>query len=101
MVREFLEIYDVSGEYKQSFMNWAMEFLVWHISNMHVREIQKEYFYTFRKKWLPTVSFESYPPSYYREKSVYLKYILAKYVPYSIFSRIVSVYKLIKNLRKN
>ena len=96
IVKEYLESQGKMELYRQSFLNWAMEFLVWHISNMGDREIQRQYFQVLRRNWIPTLNFDQYPISYYRDKSQYMKYLLAKYMPFFLFRWIVQGYKKAK-----
>lgn len=82
--------------YQQSFMNWAMEFLVWHVCNISDREIQNRYLDIIRKEWFPKLEFEKYPIRYYRDKRQFSKYLLTKYAPKSVFYFVLGIYKLLK-----
>lgn len=97
IVKEYLEQHQLMDTYRRSFLNWAMEFLVWHISNMSQRDIQKQYLNTLRHQWLPRLHFEEHPASYYESKSCYAKYLLARYAPYPVFAAVVKVYKKAKH----
>ncbi|OUN25715.1 glycosyltransferase family 2 protein [Pseudoflavonifractor sp. An85] len=97
IVKEYLEQHQLMDTYRRSFLNWAMEFLVWHISNMSQRDIQKQYLNTLRHQWLPQLHFEEHPASYYESKSCYAKYLLARYAPYPVFAAVVKVYKKAKS----
>lgn len=97
IVKEYLEQHQLMVTYRRSFLNWAMEFLVWHISNMSQRDIQKQYLNTLRHQWLPQLHFEEHPASYYESKSCYAKYLLARYAPYPVFAAVVKVYKKAKH----
>ena len=97
IVKEYLEQHQLMDTYRRSFLNWAMEFLVWHISNMSQRDIQKQYLNTLRHQWLPQLHFEEHPASYYESKSCYAKYLLARYAPYPVFAAVVKVYKKAKH----
>lgn len=96
IVKEYLEQHQLMDTYRRSFLNWAMEFLVWHISNMSQRDIQRQYLRTLRRQWLPQLHFEEHPASYYESKSCYAKYLLARYAPYPVFAAVVKVYKKAK-----
>ena len=82
--------------YQQSFMNWAMEFLVWHVCNISDREIQNHYLEIIRTKWFPKLGFEKYPITYYRDKRQLSKYLLAKYAPKLVFYFVLRIYKFLK-----
>lgn len=100
LVRTYLEEHELMDIYERSFLNWAMEFLVWHISNMAERSVQKEYFYRFRYEWMPTLGLDKHPLSYFEDRMSIVKYLLAKTVPYYMFRFIVLVYKKQKIWRK-
>lgn len=97
IVKEYLEQHQLMDTYRRSFLNWAMEFLVWHISNMSQRDIQRQYLHMLRRQWLPQLHFEEHPASYYESKSCYAKYLLARYAPYPVFAAVVKVYKKAKH----
>lgn len=93
IVKDYLETTGQMGQYEQSFLNWAMEFLVWHVCNMDDPIIQRQYLSVLRKIWFPAVSFDRFPRSYYRDRLVYAKYIAAKKLPGWLFFGIVKLYK--------
>lgn len=96
IVEKFLKENNLMAQYEQSFMNWAMEFLVWHICNISDRNVQKRYLDIMRRKWIPALNFESYPISYYQNKVKYIKYLLVKYASEPILFAIICGYKKIK-----
>lgn len=96
IVRDFLERTNQMDFYHRSFLNWAMEFLVWHVSSMDNPIIQRKYFKLLRQTWFPTLNFAAYPVSYYENKFTYLKYLLARYAPYWLFATVLRGYKLFK-----
>jgi len=98
IVKEYLENQQKMELYRQSFLNWAMEFLVWHVSNIGDKAIQKQYLQVLRRKWFPELNFKQFPRSYYREKGQYCKYLLAKFSPFFLFRWIVYGYKGMKFL---
>lgn len=100
IVKAYLEQTGKMTLYQRSFLNWAMEFLVWHISNMEDSKIRLEYFQILRRVWMPELEFERYPARYYRDKGSYAKYVLAKYAPFRVFSATVKLYKGAKRLRQ-
>ena len=83
---------------EQSFMNWAMDFLVWNAANMGDRAAQKAYLGTLKKEWLPAMEFDRYPASYYTSRTVYAKYLLARFAPSGLFVAVVALYKKAKRI---
>jgi len=98
IVKSYLEEHGLMDTYERSFLNWAMEFLVWHICNIPEVHIQKQYCLIFRKKWISQLGFEQHPLSYYRDKKCYMKYLLARYMPCPILRWIINRYKAGKRL---
>lgn len=98
IVKTYLEENGLMPKFEKSFMNWAMEFLVWHLSNMDNGSVRRQYFKALRQEWLPEMKFSAHPVSYYENKADYSKYLLAKYAPYPIFCATVSLYKTGKRL---
>lgn len=84
--------------YEQSFLNWAMEFLIWNVANMGEARAQRRYFEKLRREWLPQMAFDAHPRDYYDNRFAYAKYILVRYVPYGVFCIVLSVYKAGKRL---
>lgn len=96
IVKTYLADRGLMERYQRSFLNWAMEFLVWHVSNMGDKAIQKEYFYMLRHKWFPESELKKFPRAYYEDRATYAKYQLAKYAPYPVFRVAVIGYKALK-----
>lgn len=84
--------------YEQSFLSWAMDFLVWNAANMGNKSAQRQYLHDLKTRWFPLLRFQEHPLSYYGSKKIYVKYILAKYLPEFIFSKIVMLYKKMKQM---
>ncbi len=99
IVKSCLERRGLTECYQHSFLNWAMEFLIWHVANMGDKDIQRQYFNTLREKWLPELKFGAYPASYYENKFTYCKYLLVRYTPFVCFRCLVQAYKKIKYYR--
>ena len=99
LVEACLEERGLMEIYRQSFLNWAMEFLVWHVCSIGDRAVQRRYFRVLRQSWLPEQHFDRYPRSYFSNRTVFAKYRLAKYAPYPVFSAILRFYKAIKGRR--
>lgn len=96
LVEECLEKRRLMERYQKSFLNWAMEFLVWHVCNIGNRVVQRQYYRVLREVWLPEQHFERYPRSYFTNRTVYAKYRLVRCVPYSFFFAILWLYKVLK-----
>lgn len=101
MVKNILEEKNLTPKFKRSFLNWAMEFLIWHISNMDHSEIQKSYYKKLKNDWFRDLEFEKYPVSYYENKITYLKYFLVKNFPYPVFVLLLKAYKTIIRIFKH
>jgi len=96
MLKNALMQRGVYAQFERSFLNWAMEFLIWNVANMGGKEAQRRYYKQLRDVWLPEMRFEWHPASYYRDRWTYAKYLLVRYAPYGVFSGIVSAYQRCK-----
>lgn len=93
LVEAYLTGHGLMPTYRQSFLNWAMEFLVWHVCNISDRDIQDRYLTVIRRDWFPRLNFGAHPASYYRDKKQYAKYLLARYAPRPLFYGVLRAYK--------
>ncbi len=82
--------------YERSFLNWAMEFLVWNAANMGEQMAQRQYFRRLKREWLREMDFGRYPARYSENRFTYCKYLLAKYAPWPVFSGVVNGYQGLK-----
>lgn len=82
--------------YERSYLNWAMEFLVWNVSNMGDAGAGRQFFRALREEWMPALNFRSHAPGYYEDRSIYCKYLLARYAPWPVFSATVRGYHALK-----
>lgn len=96
IVRDFMVKQNIYNEFEQSFLNWGVEFMVWHVSNMSDPLLQKEYLNKLRHEWLPILKFYEYPISYYRDRVQLLKLYIALYLPVLCFRGVVFTYKQVK-----
>lgn len=96
LLREGLEKRELYTRYEQSFLNWAMEFLVWAVAGMGEARTKRQYFHRLKQQWLPEISFDSHPWDYYESRFTYCKYLLAKCAPWPVFSGILALYRLWK-----
>lgn len=105
LLQEVLEQYSIYQTFERSFLNWAMEFLIWNVASIREQKIQKIYFQKLKQEWLPRMGFDVHPSSYYGDNSTYTKYWLVKKFPYSVFSAVLAIYrkgllkKMIKKIR--
>lgn len=94
LLREGLRGRGIYPEYERSFLNWAMEFLVWNAANMGDRRAQQAYFQKLKRVWLPEMGFEEHPGAYYEDRFTYCKYLLARYAPWPVFCGVLTVYRM-------
>ena len=94
LLREGLRGRGMYPEYERSFLNWAMEFLVWNAANMGDRRAQQAYFQKLKRVWLPEMGFEEHPGAYYEDRFTYCKYLLARYAPWPVFCGVLTVYRM-------
>lgn len=96
LFRTELEQRKVYERFARSFLNWAMEFLVWNAANMPNRTAQQTYFTRLRQDYLPELQFDRYPADYYYSKTHYIKYLLVKWAPFPVFSGVVALHHRLK-----
>lgn len=85
--------------YECSYLNWAMEFLIWNVTNMGESEAQRQYFQKLKEEWLPAMAFGSHRRNYYENRLVYCKYLLARYAPWPVFYGVLKGYRCLKGLK--
>ena len=88
---------DVYKKYEKTFLNWAMEFLVWNIINIKDKIRQKNFLLKFKKEWILRLNFDLYPKTYYK-KQIYYKYLFLKIIPVNIFVKLIYIYRYIKHI---
>lgn len=93
LLRQGLEKQKIYAQFEHSFLNWAMEFLIWNVANMGEREAQRQYFDLLKQVWLPAMGFDAHPRRYYENSFTYQKYRLVKYAPWPVFSGVLCAYK--------
>ncbi len=93
IVKDWMERTGKLPFYRQSFLNWAMEFLIWHICNINDSQIQKAVHHQLRSVWFQELGFASYPRDYYFSKTLYAKYLLVQNAPYWVFRLVLKAYK--------
>lgn len=100
IIYEFVHQPGLWEHYERSFLNWAMEYLVWQVCNMPDREIRRQYYDLLHKEWFPKLRMDKQPASFYENKSAYAKYLLARYAPYQAFSHSLDIFKAAKKRRR-
>ena len=93
LIREYLEQLEEKSLYERSFLNWAMEYLIWHLNNMPDPAVRLCYWQELRTKWFPELAFASYPVSYWQSRAAYIRYLLTAYLPYPVYAAVLSIYK--------
>lgn len=93
LVMEHLEAKTDKDIYWNSFLNWAMEYLVWHVTNMPDKDIRKQYFEEVRTVWLPKFDFNEIMLNG-DSKVNYCKFMMVKLLPYRMMSSLLDSYKL-------
>lgn len=95
-LRDCLKQRGLYEQYQRSFLNWAMEFLLWNVANIPGTQVQRIYFIQLKREWLPRSGIGDYPKSYYYSRFAYAKYALARRAPWGVFYAVTRCYKLAK-----
>lgn len=99
LLEEELKERGLYGVFEQSFLNWALGFLIWHTGSMEEKPVQERCYALLRKEWLPAFSFDRHPAGYYGAFT-YAKYRLALAAPRSVFYAVVKSYHWLKRLKE-
>ena len=91
------QIYEI---YRVSYVNWVVEFLIWHIGNIGDRTIQQNCYQKMRKVWFLRLNEDQNSRIPIKSKTVLIKYFMAKYLPYRFFSATISSYKKLKHVKQ-
>lgn len=75
LVYDYLIINEKYELFEQSFLNWAMEYLVWQVCNMPDKEIQEKYYHEVKDNWFPLLKLGEYPRKKIYEKFTYYKFL--------------------------
>ena len=94
LVYEFLKGSGKYTEYEQSFLNWAMEYLVWQVCNMPDKDIRKRYYKLFQDIWVSQLR-DSFALSKDVNVLQKVKIWVVKNLPFGILNIIHSVYAMI------
>lgn len=93
LVYYFLKERDLYEKYERSFLNWAMEYLVWQVCNMPDDSIRRKYFLLLNERWIPELGLSDRDADYYQDKKSHIKFRLVEKLPYPVFSLLLAVYK--------
>lgn len=96
MVRNYLQGHEIWKRYEQSFLNWATEFLIWHICHIGDRAVQKVYYRQLRSCWFKNLHLDAYHRSFFVNSKILTKYQLVRYAPYPLFVTILHFYNMWK-----
>ena len=101
IIYKFLLGKKLMPKYEQSFLMWAMEYLVWQVNNMPDKMIQKKYLLTLKNTWFPILYFEQKRVQNFVSREVYAKYFLMKNIPCSLYIFLINRFKQLKQLRSD
>lgn len=96
LIYDYLRQTGLYACYEKSFLNWAMEYLVWQVCNMPDKEIRHLYYDELHSKWFPELKLGSCPAAYFENREVYLKFLLTKFLPFPLYTALVDIHKQIK-----
>lgn len=88
----------VYQDFEQSFLNWEMEFLIWNVSNLSEKSIQKKEFQRLKLCVFPSFIFEQKKSTYYYNKFFFMKYLLIRYGNWCLFYTTLKMYHWLKSL---
>ena len=84
--------------YERSFINLKVDYLIWGVTNLQDRNIQRDCYQKLRKKWIPDAGFNNYSSDYYYNKIAFLKMHIVNHMPYELFRFSLDIYKRIKKV---
>lgn len=93
MIYAFLKTSGEYEKYEQSFLNWAMEYLVWQVCNMPNNDIRRRYYDEVKAKWIPELGLDRLAHKYVYDSTAREKYLLMRYTPFPVFSFLLDAYK--------
>jgi len=100
LLKAEMEKRGISGIYEDSFLNWIVGFLPWHVGSIKCAEKQKECLARLRDEWFPSLGVYKHPLSYYRKKQDKIKLFMVRYVPHRMFWIAFSGYNRLKTTLK-
>lgn len=96
LVKEFWESREDCELYRKSFLNWAMEYLIWSLNNINDPQARRALYTQLHERWLPELGFEERPKSDY-DRRIYRKYAVARCLPFPVYNSLLSLYKKLKS----
>ena len=93
LVYEFLKSSGKYGEYEQSFLNWAMEYLVWQVCNMPDKGIRKRYYDELKQRWIPELGLDQITSENSYDRSALRKLWFIRTAPFGLVNMVLNVYK--------
>lgn len=93
LVYEFLKDSGKYEEYERSFLNWAMEYLVWQVCNMPDKDIRKQYYVELKQRWVPELGLERMTAEGSFDQSALRKFKFIRSTPFVVVNMVLNVYK--------
>ena len=93
LVYEFLKGSGKYGEYEQSFLNWAMEYLVWQVCNMPDKDIRKRYYDEPKQRWIPELGLDRMTAENSYDRSALRKFRFIQTAPLGLVNTVLNIYK--------
>lgn len=100
MVKAFLEQRNLVEQYQRSFLNWAIEFLIWHVGTINDKTVRRQYWKILKEEWFPSLLAGLRPPGWREDKRIRCKYLLVKYAPRPVFCGVVDGCHSLKKLNR-
>lgn len=97
----FLKDSGLYERFERSFLNWAMEYLVWQVCNMPDKKIRRNYYDELNSKLNQELKLGSCPAACFENREAYLKFLLTKYMPFPLFSALIDIYGRVKKVVNN
>ena len=98
IVKAFLAQHDLMEQYQRSFLNGAVEFLIWHVGTINDKTVRRQYWKILKEEWFPFLLGGLRPPGWREDKRTRCKYLLVKYAPRPVFCGVVDSYHSLKKL---
>ena len=93
LVYEFLKSSGKYEEYEQSFLNWAMEYLVWQVCNVPDKDIRKRYYDELKQRWIPELELGKLVVENSYNRSSLKKLCFIRKAPFRLVNTVLNVCK--------